>query len=358
MKQNLYLFLNSILHRRQNTLYLEIFGNKKAAFDADIDDKEQDTILLGIKEDLKPESKKFIPAENVESIFTFGEVRLTSHFLNCVSSYKIPVHIFNYYGKYNGSFLPKEGINSGNTLIDQVINFNDACKRIAIAKSFVRGAAENAAVNLKYYSYRGTDLNAEMGKISEFTSKIESCKSIGELMGTEGIIKNIYYGCWKKIFKQEIDFNKRVRNPPDNLINSLLSFGNTIMYSVCLNEIYRTGLNPSIGYLHSPGDNRLPLCFDLAEIFKPLVIDKVIFRVINLEMIKQNDVRRKDNLFYLNEKPKRKFVEEIEGRLKTTIYHNELKRNVSYRTLIRLECHKLIDFIRNGKEYRPFKGDA
>lgn len=335
-----------------------MFDNQTAAFEADIDEQEKDVLLLGLKEELKPGRKKFIPAENVESIFTFGEVRLTSHFLSCAAQYKIPVHVFNYYGAYNGSFLPKNEINSGNIIIGQVNHYNDIEKRLYIAKQFVKGAADIAITNLKYYLYRGTVLNEEIDKMSEFNLRIDKCCTIGELMGTEGIIKNIYYGCWKKLFKQSIDFNKRVRNPPDNLINSLISFGNTIMYSVCLNEIYRTGLNPSIGYLHSAGDNRLPLCFDVAEIFKPLIIDKVIFRLVNLEMIKESDFKKKGNHFFLKEKPKRKFVEEIEERLKTTIYHNELKRNVSYKTIIRLECYKLINFLKEGIEFKTFKAEV
>lgn len=357
MKQNLYLFSNSILKKRNNTLFLEIFNNQTAAFVADIDNEEEDVLLLGISEEIKAEKKKYVPADNIESIFTFGEVRLTSHFLSCASYYKIPVHVFNYYGRYNGSFLPGQEINSGNIIIDQVNCYTNPEKRRNIAGVFVKGAAGISAANLKYYLYRGADLKSEIERIEEYILKMESTQSVGELMGIEGIIKNIYYGCWKKIFKQEIEFNKRVRNPPDNLINSLLSFGNTIMYSVCLNEIYRTGLNPSIGYLHSAGDNRLPLSFDIAEIFKPLIIDKVIFRMINLEMINEGDCLKKGKLYFLKEKPKRKFVEEIDEKLKTTVFHNQLKRNVSYKTIIRLECHKLINHLKNGKEYEAFKAD-
>lgn len=182
--------------------------------------------------------------------------------------------------------------------------------------------------------------------------------SVGSLMGIEGNIKNVYYGCWKKIFKQEVDFDKRVRNPPDNMINSLISFGNMMMYSACLNEIYRTGLNASIGYLHSPGDNRLPLSYDIAEIFKPVITDKVIFRVVNLELIRENDFERKGKYMNMNEKAKRKFIDEFEERMKTTFRHPELKRNVSYRTAVRLECYNLINYLKENKPYTAFKYDV
>lgn len=355
MKQNLYLFSNSMLRRKNNTLYLEAFDDKDGIHEADIDEDEIDAVLIGKKDREKAVRKKFIPAQNVESVFTFGEIRFTSQFLGCLAAYFIPLHTFNYYGKYLGSFFPKEEINSGNIVLAQAEKYFNEKKRLVIAKSFINGAAENSLSNLKYYSYRGVQLSGEIEKISALKDTIAFANSVGSLMGTEGNIKNIYYECWKKIFRQEVEFEKRVKNPPDNMINSLISFGNMMMYSVCLNEIYRTGLVPSIGYLHSAGDNRLPLSYDIAEVFKPVITDKVIFRVINLEIIKESDFEKKGKMMYMNEKSKRKFVEEFEERMKTTIMHPVLKRNVSYKTLVRLECYNLINYLKEEKDYESFK---
>lgn len=355
MKQNLYLFSNSMLRRKNNTLYLEAFDDRKAVHEADIDEDEIDAVLIGEKDLEKAVKKKFVPAQNVESVFTFGEVRFTSQFLGCLATYFIPMHTFSYYGKYLGSFFPKAEINSGNLALMQAEKYFDNEKRLYIARNFIKGAAENSLSNLKYYSYRGVKFDDEINRISELMQTIDLAGSVGSLMGTEGNIKNIYYDCWKKIFKQEVEFEKRVKNPPDNMINSLISFGNMMMYSICLNEIYRTGLIPSIGYLHSTGDNRLPLSYDIAEIFKPVITDKVIFRVINLEIIKESDFDRKGNLLYMNEKAKRKFTEEFEERMKTTILHPTLKRNVSYKTIVRMECYNLINYLKGNSMYESFK---
>ncbi|MBS1517926.1 MAG: type I-B CRISPR-associated endonuclease Cas1 [Bacteroidetes bacterium] len=355
MRQNLYLFSNSILRRKNNTLYLEAVDDKQPRHDADIDEDEIDAVLIGEKDKEKAVKKKFVPAQNVESVFTFGEVKLTSQFLGCLAEYFIPMHAFSYYGRYVGSFFPKDEINSGTIVLAQAEKYFSGENRLNIAKNFIKGAAENSLSNLKYYSYRGAELNEEISRIADLIKTIDNAYTIGSLMGTEGNIKNVYYGSWKKIFRQEVEFERRVKNPPDNMINSLVSFGNMMMYSVCLNEIYRTGLNPSIGYLHSPGDNRLPLSYDIAEIFKPVITDKVIFRVINLDIIKEKDFERKGKLMFMNEKAKRKFIDEFEDRMKTTINHPVLKRNVSYRTIVRLECYNLINYLKENKNYESFK---
>jgi CRISPR-associated protein Cas1 len=355
MRQNIYLFSNSILRKKNNTLCLQSMNGREAVHEADIDENEQDVVLIGKRESEENGKSKFVPAQNIDSVFAFGEMYFTSGFLSCMAKYSIPVHFFNYYGNYTGSFVPKEEINSGNIALLQAECYLNPQRRLAVAKSFVKGAYQNALANLKYYQFRGAALESITQRMEALGNTIDSVNSVGALMGIEGNIKNVYYEGWKTVMKQELEFEKRVKNPPDNVVNSLISFGNAMMYSTCLNEIYRTGLVPSIGFLHSPGDNRLPLSFDLAEIFKPVVTDKVIFKLINLGMITEKDFNKKTGFLRMNEDARKKFVQEFEERLKTTIMHKELKRSVSYKTLVRLECHNLINYLKSQKEYQPYK---
>jgi CRISPR-associated protein Cas1 len=211
---------------------------------------------------------------------------------------------------------------------------------------------------MTYYLYRNAPLEEDISMVKKLASQIENVNTTSELMGIEGSIKAAYYKSWQKIFRGEVEFDKRVRRPPDNMVNSLLSFGNVMLYSVCLNEIYRTGLLPSIGFLHAPGDNRFPLSFDVSEVFKPVIVDKTIFRVINTKMISEDGFDRKGGLMYMKDKIKKTFVEAIEDRLKTTFLHPVIKRNVSYKTLIRLECYNLIKHLKGTEEYKPFISES
>lgn len=353
MKQNIYLFSDSILRRKDNTLLFETSPLKEPSHSADIAADEIEN-LIAPEPSGNGTAKKFIPAENVDAIYTFGPVKFNSLFLNFISKHFIPVHVFNYYGGYVGSFFPKAEINSGNILINQVCHYIDNTKRLGIAKKFVYGAGLNAISNLKYYSYRGVDLDEDINKLDSLVNSIDNVSSVGELFGIEGNIKSSYYSSWKKFFRQDVDFSKRVQRPPDNVINSLISFGNVVLYGIVLTEIYRTGLIPSIGYLHSPGDNRFPLSFDIAEIFKPVIIDKTIFRVINLEIINENGFTNKAGLMYMKEDTKRAYIEAIEDRLKTTFVYDELKRSITYKTLIRIECHNLIKHLKGSGFYKPY----
>jgi CRISPR-associated protein Cas1 len=117
--------------------------------------------------------------------------------------------------------------------------------------------------------------------------------------------------------------NGRTKNPPSNEINSLISFGNSLCYTLALDTIYHTQLNPTISFLHEPGVRRYSLALDLAEIFKPILVDRTIFKVLNQKMLKTTDFEHKLNGCFLKDSGKQTFIRCYEERLKETIHHRE-----------------------------------
>lgn len=293
--------------------------------------------------------------EMTSDIYLFGEVSLNTKCLNFLGQNKKAVHFFNYYGFYTGSFYPKESNVSGKLLVKQVEYFQDREKRIELAREIIKSASDNIFRNLRYYNGRGKDLKNEMEIIKSYQLELDKAQDVNEIMGIEGNIRKIYYSTWSKIINQEIDFEKRVKRPPDNMINTLISFINSLIYTTCLSEIYKTQLNPTISYLHSPGDRRFSLCLDITEIFKPLIVDRMIFSLLNKNMISEDDFAKDSNFYYLKDKGRKKILEEYEKKLNQTITHKELKRDVSYQTLIKLECYKLIKHLLGDKKFDGFK---
>jgi CRISPR-associated protein Cas1 len=173
-------------------------------------------------------------------------------------------------------------------------------------------------------------------------------------MGIEGNIRMAYYEAFNLIINN-FAMGDRSKRPPRNEVNALISFGNMMCYTQCLRAIHQTQLNPVISFLHSPGERRFSLSLDLAEIFKPIIVDRVIFKVLNKRIIQSKHFDKQLNKCILNENGKKMFVQAFEERLNETIKHRKLKRNVSYKYLIRLECYKLVKHILEIEEYKPFK---
>lgn len=299
--------------------------------------------------------KKDIPVERIDEIYVMSEMTFNTAFINYISQYGIPMHFFNYYNFYTGSYYPKEQLLAGQLLVKQVEHYTDYSKRMIIARKFIEAAADNIYRNLRYYNGRGKDVSIYMSEIDFLRKKLPETQSIEELMGIEGNIRKQYYSAWNIIVDQNINFEKRVMHPPDNMINSLISFVNSLIYSKVLCEIYHTQLNPTISYLHEPGVRRYSLCLDIAEVFKPLIGDRLIFSLLNRNQITEESFTKELNFLHLKKDSSRLIVQELESRLKKTIMHKELGRQVSYQYLIRLEAYRMIKHLIGEKEYEGFK---
>jgi CRISPR-associated protein Cas1 len=227
-------------------------------------------------------------------------------------------------------------------------------KRIDVAQRILDGASYNMVKNLKYYNSRGKDLEPIIAMIEALMAKIPQTTAIDELMGIEGNIRKNYYEGFELMIN-DFSMGGRSYRPPQNEVNALISFGNMMCYSQCLRAIHQTQLNPTVSFLHEPGERRFSLSLDLAEVFKPLLVDRVIFKVMNKKMIQTDQFEENTNRVILKTNGKKTFVQAFEDRLEETISHRTLNRSVSYKHLIKLECYKLQKHLLDIEEYKPFK---
>jgi CRISPR-associated protein Cas1 len=319
---------------------------------ADGDFKRKDNILI-MK--AKYGRKKEIKVEVTDEIYLFGEVDLNTKMLNYMSQKGIFLHIFNYYGFYSGSYVPRDTQVSGKLLVRQVEHYQNNEKRVAIAKEILHGASYNIHRNLRYYKERGKDVVEVMEHMGFLREELTKATSVQELMGVEGNIRKLYYSAWTDIINKDIEFEKRVKRPPDNMINSLISYINSLVYTTVLGEIYKTSMNPTISYLHEAGERRFSLSLDIAEIFKPLITDRIIFSALNKGMISEKDFEKESNFLYLKDRARKLILQLYDEKLKDTIKHKDLGKHVSYRYLMRLELYKLIKHLNGDKEYEAFR---
>ena len=297
---------------------------------------------------------RYLPVENVDELYSFGALDANSALYNFLGRQQIPVHFFDYYENYTGSFMPREALLSGKLLMAQARLHDDSAKRLELAKLILEGAVHNMIKNLKYYNNRGKDLQAIIESTTTHLTSFKNATAIDQLMGLEGNIRKLYYEGFELMIN-DLSMSGRSMRPPLNEVNALISFGNMMCYSQCLRAIHQTQLNPVISFLHSPGERRFSLSLDIAEVFKPILVDRVIFKVLNKKMLSTNDFELSLNRTLLKEKGKKTFVKAFEDRLQETIQHRTLNRSISYKHLIKLECYKLIKHILDIEPYKPLK---
>ncbi len=314
--------------------------------------KRKDNTLLFIKKD---NSKKVIPINSISEIHIFGEIDLNKRVLEFLTANKIPLFFYNYYGYYVGAFYPREYLNSGLITLKQAEFYLNYEERLFLAKSFVYGAISNMLKNLNYYKRtKNENINEYIEKIEEKFSELDKKTEINSIRALEGEIRKIYYDAFNLILGlDEFFFVKRTKRPPQDPLNALISFGNYLMYTTILAQIYRTHLDARIGYLHEINNRSFSLNLDIAEIFKPLIVDKVIFGLINKKQIQLKHFEESIEYTYLNEKGRQIFISAFEEKLNTTIKYKNLGK-VSYRKLIRLECYKLYKHFLREEIYKPY----
>lgn len=297
----------------------------------------------------------YIPVENTSEIYCLSEVSINSKLLDFISKNNIIIHFFNYFEGYSGTFYPKNKYNSGKLLINQVEAFSN--NRLVIAKAIVKTIGINISeVLYHYYKHNKKEVKGTIDWIKgDFMTRVESAPGIRELMAIEGEVWQRFYSEFKNILPEDFVMNKRVKRPPDNPINALVSFGNSLLYTKTISGIYRTHLDQRISFLHEPSEGRFSLSLDLSEVFKPVIVYKTIFELVNnkkLQVTKHFD--KSVNYCLLNDEGRNIFIKAFEERLETVFMHPKLKRRVTYRTAIKLDCYKLIKFIMEGKEFSPF----
>ncbi len=297
----------------------------------------------------------YLPIEKIKELYCFNDITISTKLLDILGTAGIVVHFFNYYENYVGTFYPKKALISGKLTVKQAITFEN--NRLVIAKAIVNGIAKNIkAVVYHYYRHGVKDLK----ELIDFCSKdvnrlLEKSNDIKQILSVEGKIWAMFYASFKYFLPEDFVINKRVKRPPDNPMNALISFGNTLLYTKTISQIYNTHLDQAISFLHEPSEARFSLSLDLSEVFKPIIVFKTIFDLVNNKKLKvEKHFEEKLNYSLLNENGKKVFIEAFEDRINQTFEHPKLNRKITYKQAIKLDGYKLIKYILEGKEFIPF----
>lgn len=326
MKENYHLFKDGTLQRSENTLRLDAAGG--------------DTHHL--------------PVEAIDALYAHGQLEYNTKLLGLLNDHEVELHVFGWNGQYLGSHLPRHGNISGNTLVEQVDAYKQSERRLPIAQKIVEASIHNMERNIEYYDSRGRDLETQLQELERVESDVDTATDVDELRGVEADARRTYYSAFDQILSA-FEFEKRTYNPPQNELNAFISYANSLVYASIVSAIRKSALNPTISYLHEPGERRYSLSLDLADIFKPLLADRIVFRLANRNQVTPDDFNDEVDGILLYDDAQKLVAQTFEDELEETIEHSDLNRHVSYKYLLRLEAYKLQKHVTTSEPYEPFK---
>ena len=302
------------------------------------------------------DKKVRIPIETVRNINVFSDVSINGTVLKYISQRKITLSVFDSYGRIIGRWVPENCNTRADVFLAQVSLYNDTEQRMVLAKAFADGELYNLKSNLTYYR-KHSDADVILKSIDIISNCIEEVKKTSdyhELLLIEARAREKYYGCFNAIIPAEdFEFVKRTRRPPEDAINALISFGNVVMYNYISNEICKTALDVKVGFLHATNKRAESLNLDIAEIFKPVIIDRVIFTLINKKMINESiHFEYDEKSVKLSAEGKRIFLTNYYKRMDSEIDYKG--KRMSFRRIIWEEVISVMKHIQGDSIYKPF----
>ena len=286
-----------------------------------------------------------IPIEQVDTIVFYSEVSFNKRLLEILNKYKIEALFYNHYGGYIGKFVPKE-YKDGKILVMQALAYNDELKRLYIARQITYYSMKNMLTLAKYYRKKGKGLDSQIDKMEAYLEETKKVASVDKLLLVEARFKNVYYSIFDVVLADEkYKFDKRTVRPPLNEVNAIMSYGYSLLYGIILSIIDRSDLSPHISFIHSLSKSNDSLQLDLADIYKPVIIDRIMLRIIRKRQIDDDCFEYgEESRCYLNEKGTKLFIKEFNQLLKKTVeYHG---KSYTYKTMLYREVNELSEYIK------------
>lgn len=298
-----------------------------------------------------------IPPQATGAINVFSSVIFDSGFLQAAADRGILVNVFDKYGRLTGRFVPNRPLHSPMTTLTQLEAYYDETRRLDLARKFVLGSIHNLRLSIRYYRRRADQGFTEaLDRLDAMEDRIKACNDYKKLLLLEAQARNVYYGCYDGFINNpDFSFTARSRRPPRNEVNAMISFGNTLLYSHIATEIGKTALDVRVGFLHATNARLESLNLDVAELFRPLIVDRTVFALVNRRQLRPalHFQTLENGGVYLTAEGKRVFLTEYNDKLHARIKVDGVSR--SYVEIIREEVRKLVRHFRVGEPYKPFK---
>ena len=292
--------------------------------------------------------KTSFPIETVRHVVWVGDGIVSSKLLQLLGRSGVRLSVFDHEGWFKGAFEPAERPNSGEIRLRQAALVLDGRRRLSMARRIVAAALHNIRAVLAYHAYRGNRrLDTAMAELARRIAEAGTAPDIPSLMGMEGNARKSYYAAWTDI-DPRLDFGPRVRRPPNNPVNCLISFLNGLTYAAMRHEIAKTHLDDGFAFLHAASSSRSSLALDLTEPFKPVLCDRLIHRMIRKGELRDGWFDRKPGVCLLTEAGRRDIVARFTERL-------ERDGNAGIRKRMHEEALAVERHLLGIAEYEPYR---
>ena len=231
-----------------------------------------------------------MPAGKVDGVLIFGNVQFTTQALRLMMENGIELAFFSNRGKLLGQMTSPYPKNVPLRLA-QYEKMLDENFVLEFSRNMARSKLENSVAFLKKFSrnHPDIDIGQQIEAIDGSIKSLESKMGVDSLLGVEGTAATVFFKAYKKMILREFEFEGRKKRPPTDPVNSLLSFGYTLIYNEISWLLDGMGFDPYMGFYHRPHYGHATLASDLMEQFRSPVVDRFTLNIVNNGIFKKED---------------------------------------------------------------------
>ena len=140
----------------------------------------------------------------------------------------------------------------------------------------------------------------------------------------------------------DLTYSTRSRRPPKDRFNALLSYGYGLLHTTVMRSVLSAGLEPALGFFHTPRSAAYPLVLDLMELFRVTLWDMVLVASLNRNQWNvTDDFVVTPGKVWLSDSGRKKAIGLFEARLNEQWKHPVVNYSLSYARTIELEARLL-----------------
>lgn len=203
-----------------------------------------------------------IPLGMVSQVIVYGNPGVGCDVWRKLSEYGIPSLLLPARGKGEGTWVGPGLSTAVMVRITQFRAWSDA----GIKKE---AAAWLLKEKFKALQILSRAIEGEPPFIKKALERLDLAVSTDEIRGIEGNAAREWFGLMRRVIPGAWGFKGRNRRPPKDPVNALLSLGYTLLGSEVQKSVTARGLDPGIGFLHSPYPGRDSLSLDVMEPLRP-----------------------------------------------------------------------------------------
>lgn len=324
-----------------------------------------------------PARSERIPLIKIDEVVVLGEVTLTASAMHLLLERDIEITFLSHYGQFKGRLSPPFSKNAVLRMA-QYRAHQDMTKRCELARRFVIGKLSNQRTLLQRYNRQQADAEMrqaidQIGTLLHQLAALPLAQAQGlhrlvggdnrvagtpleTILGMEGAGSAAYFRCFGKLLanRERWPFDGRVKRPPTDPVNALLSFGYALLTNKVASAVQLVGFDHFVGYLHSSFYGRPALALDLVEEFRPTIVDSAVLTMLNNRMFTLNDFVVELGAYRLKDEKRKVFFTKFEERLNEEVVHPLFGYKASYRRCLELQARLLAKFLTGEiNEYPP-----